>query len=159
MAAELRPEHRASTGVIGPARFELVTWVPLGRRRRRVRGFDQAEALARAVAGLAGLRVARLLERTVETDPQARRPGPERRRALRGAFRAVREAPLSVLLVDDVLTSGSTAAACAEALATAGARAVAVLTAARSLGGPIPARCYDRAGSGLGLWLPGGRLR
>jgi predicted amidophosphoribosyltransferase len=136
-----------------------LTWVPLGRRRRRARSFDQAEALARAVGRVSGLPVTRLLERTVDTDPQARRSGPERRRALRGAFRAVRESPQAVVLVDDVLTSGSTAAACAEALASAGARMVAVLTAARSLGGPVPARCYDRAGSSLGLWLPGERLR
>ena len=141
------------------AGFDVITWVPLGRRRRRARTFDQAEKLARAVGGLAGARVVQLLERIVETDPQARRLGPERRRALRGAFRAVGAPPASVLLVDDVLTSGSTAAACAEALLGAGATRVAVLTAARSLGGPLPARCYDRAGSGLGLWLPGGRLR
>jgi predicted amidophosphoribosyltransferase len=133
-----------------------VTWVPLGRRRRRTRSFDQAEALAREAARLAGLPVVRLLERAVETDPQARRSGPDRRRALRGAFEARGPAPGTVLLVDDVLTSGSTAAACAEALVAAGAQNVAVVTAARSLGGPLPARCYTRPRSGPGLWLPGG---
>jgi predicted amidophosphoribosyltransferase len=160
MAAELESAPPAGPEPAAPARpFAVVTWVPLGHRRRRARTFDQAEALARAVGALAGLPVVRMLGRRVETDPQARRPGAERRRALRGAFRAIRMPPGSVLLVDDVLTSGATAAACAEELVAAGAVEVALLTAARSLGGPLPARCYDRAGSGLGLWLPGGRLR
>jgi predicted amidophosphoribosyltransferase len=137
-------------------RGPVLTWVPLGRRRRRARSFDQAEALARAVGDLSGLPVARLLKRVVETNPQARRSGEERRLALQGAFEAVTWAPATVLLVDDVLTSGSTAAACAEALRSAGARNVTALTAARSLGGRLPARCYNRPCSGLGLWLPGG---
>jgi predicted amidophosphoribosyltransferase len=134
----------------------VLTWVPLGRRRRRARGFDQAEVLARAVGALTGLPVARLLKRVVETNPQARRSGEDRRVALQGAFEAVTWVPDTVLLVDDVLTSGSTAAACAEALRSAGARTVTALTAARSLGGPLPARCYNRPCSSLGLWLPGG---
>jgi predicted amidophosphoribosyltransferase len=135
----------------------VVTWVPLGARRRRARGFDQAEALARQVGALSGLPVRRLLRRRVETDPQARRAGRDRHQALRDAFVAVREPPVRVLLLDDVLTSGATAAACTSALRAAGAEAVAVLTAARALGGPLPGRCYRMpAGSGLGLWLPGG---
>jgi hypothetical protein len=135
----------------------VVTWVPLGPRRRRARGFDQAEALARRVGSLAGLPVRRLLRRRVETDPQARRSARDRHRALRGAFVAAHDVPERVLLIDDVLTSGATSSACASALRGGGTRAVAVLTAARALGGPLPGRCYRMpAGSGLGLWLPGG---
>jgi competence protein ComFC len=125
----------------------LITWVPLGARRKRARGYDQAEALARSVGRLTGWPVARLLERTAETSPQARRPGDERRRALVGAFRArPRSSPRQVLVVDDVLTSGATAADCARALRQAGAEEVGILTAARSLGGPVPARCYNPPG-------------
>src|SRR6266700_370169 len=62
----------------------VLTWVPLGRRRRRSRGFDQAEALARAVGRVTGLPVRRLLARAVETSPQARRVGADRRLALAG---------------------------------------------------------------------------
>ena len=124
----------------------VLTWVPLGARRKRERGYDQAEVLARAVGKIAGWPVRRLLHRRVETDPQARRTGAARRRALQGAF-AITDplVPAYVVLVDDVLTSGATAAESARELRRAGAREVVVLTAARSLGGGVPARCYNPA--------------
>ena len=124
----------------------MITWVPLGRRRRRFRGFDQAELLARAVGARTGLPVRRLLVRAVETAPQARRPGPERLATLRGAFNATALAPPGVVLVDDVLTSGATAAECANVLLAGGAEEVGVLTAARALGGSLPPRCYNPPG-------------
>jgi predicted amidophosphoribosyltransferase len=107
-----------------------------------------------------GLRRARLLARPAEMGPQARRSGRERRRALGGAFVSTgREAPTTVLLVDDVLTTGATAAECAEVLVAVGARRVVLLTAARSLSGPLPARCYSGRDSRPSLWLPGDRPR
>lgn len=121
---------------------EVVTWVPLSRRRRARRGFDQAELLARAVAPRLALPARRLLFRTWDTPPQARSAGARRRRAVRGAFRPSGRAPASVLLVDDVLTTGATAASCASALREAGAETVVVLVAARSVRGSIPARCF-----------------
>lgn len=123
-----------------------VSWVPLGRSRKRRRGFDQAEALARPLGAAFGWPVQSLLARQGDTAPQARRTGPERRMALQGAFRATGPAPSVVVLVDDVLTTGATAAACALALRDAGAREVGLLVAARSLGGPVPARCYTSKG-------------
>jgi adenine/guanine phosphoribosyltransferase-like PRPP-binding protein len=53
--------------------------------------------------------------------------------------------PARVILIDDVLTSGATAAECARVLHQGGAREVGVLCAARSLGGAVPARCYNSA--------------
>lgn len=125
---------------------DVIAWVPLSRRRRAARGYDQAEVLARSVGRALGVPVVGLLVRVEETAPQARRPVVERRGAMRGAFRAVRDPPASVLLVDDVLTTGATAAACAHALVEAGAREVGVLTAARALPGPLPARLYSGRG-------------
>jgi competence protein ComFC len=134
---------RASPG--GTPSGLVLTWVPLGRRRRRERGYDQAEVLAKAVGRLTGISAVPLLRRETETAPQARRSGAERRLALAGAFRAAGAAPARVVLVDDVLTSGATAAECARTLIEAGALEVGVLTAARALGGPLPARCYTPA--------------
>jgi ComF family protein len=135
---------------LGPVRTTgmEITWVPLGRRRKAERGFDQAEALARHVGRRLDLRARRLLRRRTETAPQAKRTGPARRSALRGAFVSIARPPPRVLLIDDVMTSGATAAECARILVEAGVREILLLTAARSLGGPIPARCYNARG----LW-------
>jgi predicted amidophosphoribosyltransferase len=142
---------RAAVAAMSPALADLaalapvrsirptLTWVPLGRRRRRSRGFDQAEVLARAVAMRTGWPARRLLRRVRETSPQARRSGQARRTALQGAFVACARPPPFVVLVDDVLTTGATAAECAEVLQAAGVRRVGLLTLARALGGPIPA--------------------
>ncbi|HEV8681610.1 MAG TPA: ComF family protein [Actinomycetota bacterium] len=124
---------------------DAVTWVPLSRKRRAGRGFDQAEVLGRLVAGRLGLDAIPLLSRVRETTAQATRTGRERRASLGGAFAPVAGAPPSILLVDDVLTTGVTAAECAAALREGGARRVVVLAAARSCRGEVPARCYGTA--------------
>jgi len=148
----------AAMAAVHEHRVDVVTWVPLGPKRRAARGYDQARALARVVGKKLDLPVAPLLQRVAETGPQARRNAAERRVAMRGAFAFAgrpRSPPRDVLLVDDVLTTGATAAECAETLLRANVENVALLTAARAVGWDVPARCYARRDSRPGLWLPG----
>lgn len=108
-----------------------VTWVPGGRSSRRA-GFDHTALLARAVGRALGLPAMRLLDRALDGPRQADVPLSTRRSNVRGRF-VSRGACGRVLLVDDVLTTGATAEACAQALRSAGASAVDVLTWARTL--------------------------
>jgi ComF family protein len=115
--------------------FDAVVPVPLHWRRRWWRGFNQAELLARAVARRRGIPVCGALRRRVSTRSQAGLTHRGRRMNVASAFRvANREAVEGkrLLLVDDVMTTGSTATACARALKRAGARRVVVLTVARA---------------------------
>jgi len=118
-----------------PAGAAIVA-VPLGRRRRLSRGYDQAALLARALSRASGLPLLSLgLERVRETRPQVGGSRAERLANVRGAFRAgpaVRGRDL--VLVDDVVTTGATAEAAARALLDAGARSVSVVALARAVG-------------------------
>lgn len=86
----------------------------------RVRGFDHAEVIARRVASRLGLPLVGLLQRTATRPDQTTLSGLERRNNLIGAFRAG-PCPRAVVLVDDLVTTGATASACAQALRSAGA--------------------------------------
>lgn len=115
---------------------DVITWAPLSRKRLKVRGFDQAEELARAVGREVGLPVEPLLAKTRDTKRQSDITQTAQRRAnvlgvydLRpGAFVQGRR----ILLVDDVVTSGSTLSACAKVLAGAGAAEVWCVTLAQA---------------------------
>jgi predicted amidophosphoribosyltransferase len=108
---------------------DVVTWAPTTPSRRRARGFDPAEILARAIARHLSLPVTRLLERT-PGPPQTGRPRAERR--VGPHMVAHRHVPPRVLLVDDVATTGATLDAAALALRDAGARSVVAVTVART---------------------------
>lgn len=114
---------------------QVLVPVPLHPRRRRERGFNQSELLARALARPSGLRVATdALARREDTPPQTGLSAARRRANVARAF-VVRRRPAVagriVVLVDDVLTTGATARACARALVAAGAAEVRLVTAAR----------------------------
>jgi ComF family protein len=110
--------------------------VPLHPRRLRSRGYNQAAAIAEALARRAGLEVVDCLARTGAALTQVGRDRVERRAGPAGEIR-VREAPAvprRVLLVDDVVTTGATLAACRASLVGSGAVEVAALAFARTLG-------------------------
>ncbi len=116
---------------------DLVVSVPLHRARLRWRGFNQAALLGLEVARRLGcLFEARCLARVRATPPQTARDHAARQRNVRRAFRVIDPEPIrdrTILLVDDVMTTGATAEECAAALLDAGARAVDVFTLARVL--------------------------
>ncbi len=104
---------------------DVLVPVPLHSMRKRTRGYNQAELLARRIGSELGVPVeSRALERRRRTPQQARSAdAEERQRNVAGAFRG-RPGPVegrAVLLVDDVTTTGATLAACAQALKEAGA--------------------------------------
>jgi ComF family protein len=118
------------------AAADAVVAVPLHRRRRRGRGFNQADDLARQL----GCRVMAPLRRVRATAAQADLPAARRHANVRDAF-ALRRGHdvrgLRLVLIDDVCTTGATLDACARVLLMAGAVEVSALTAARVPSRPI----------------------
>ncbi|MEK6303994.1 MAG: phosphoribosyltransferase family protein [Acidobacteriota bacterium] len=124
---------------------DLIIPVPLHRLRQRARGFNQAEIIARVVS--------RNFEMPLDDGSLLRVRSTERHRAgvdsidrtesVEGAFEVARPRLIegsSLLIVDDVMTTGSTISAMAGTLLEAGARRIAVLTVARVAGEPLPVR-------------------
>ena len=107
---------------------DIVTWVPISASRRRKRGYDQVELLARAAAPELGMPAEPLLEKIRDNRANSGLKTPAERRAnVLGVYRAVareRFRGKRVLLLDDIVTTGATASECARVLLTAGAEEV-----------------------------------
>ncbi len=118
--------------------YDCITWAPVSRKRLRERGFDQSERLCMVIAAELGLPVERVLEKTRHTQRQSELKDASMRAAnASGAYRVTDPAKVAgrrFLLIDDIVTTGSTLAECSRVLRTAGAESVvcAVLAAARS---------------------------
>ena len=116
--------------------WDRVTWVPLSRQRERTRGYDQAKLLAVEIAKRCGAPCECLLIKATDTPPQSgthsRR---ERESNIKGVYRPT-ALPLirdrNILIVDDIVTTGSTLGECARVLKAAGAKSVSAVTVARS---------------------------
>lgn len=152
MGTAMVPSARQVAGDGGgtPAEGPRLVPVPLSPARLRRRGFNQAALLAGALGRELGWPVATALRRTARGRRQARLGGASRRENVRGLFRGERPVDLDVgtegrtvapraVVVDDVVTTGSTAAACAEALAGAGWHPLGVVAFARAVTGPSTA--------------------
>jgi predicted amidophosphoribosyltransferase len=114
-----------------------VTWAPTSAARRRRRGYDQAEVLARAVARRLGVPCRRLLRRVGPAPPQTGRRRADRLGA-GPSFVAVRSPKGRVLVVDDVVTTGATLHAASRALLAGGAVEVRAVAAAATPGRAPP---------------------
>jgi ComF family protein len=136
----------------------LVIPVPLWRGKRKTRGFNQAEEIARSFvrSGRAAASIqldATSLVRRRETMSQTGLTRHQRRANLRGAFAVVRRERIrerTILLIDDVMTTGATAGECARVLLRAGAKEVYVATVARATREAVPKMTFSVAASAGG---------
>lgn len=123
--------------------FDLVTWVPVSRRRLRERGFDQCRLLAVQVAKVYGMRPVRTLKKWKDVPSLASSEASPamRRKLVAGVYRVISPETVAgkrILLVDDIITTGSTLEEAAGTLRAAGAAEVCCVTAART-----PFHCDD----------------
>ncbi len=113
---------------IGKTDFDLLTWVTTGRKRKRKRGYDHAELIARSVAKELGVEAIRVLKKIRNTAPQSTFSTAAQRRAnILGAYKVSDPrlvANKRILVIDDIITTGATASECAKTLLTAGAKEV-----------------------------------
>ena len=109
-------------------RFDLITWVPVSRWRKLQRGYDQVALLAFSVGLELGLQPIRCLKKVRHNPPQSRMDGqPQRRANVLGVYEAVHPEVFDgkrILLLNDIITTGSTLSECARVLLTAGAKEV-----------------------------------
>ena len=119
--------------------FDLLTWVPLSRKRLRRRGYDQARLLAEAAAKVLGTEAVPVLKKIRDVPAQSGIDSPEARRAnISGCYIVTepnRVAGKRVLIIDDVITSGSTVSECARMLMLSGAEEVCAAAVAMPRGG------------------------
>lgn len=116
------------------AEFDILSWVPVSRKRKWKRGFDQSYLLAKTVASELGVPCVRTLKKVRDNPAQSGLKGMENRRAnVKNAYCAVepeRFLNRRVLLIDDIMTTGATLSECSRILLTAGAASVQCATVA-----------------------------
>ena len=121
----------------GPHSLDLLIPAPLHPQRLRERGFNQALLLVKELSHRAGIPYRKtILQKKKPTIPQVNLSGTEREKGLRGAFQVIGKEELlgkSVLLVDDVYTTGATVNECSKVLLRGGAERVNVLTLAHAV--------------------------
>ncbi|MCI1964673.1 MAG: ComF family protein [Oscillospiraceae bacterium] len=109
-----------------PLSFDFVTAVPISRERKKQRGYNQSELIARKLAAGLGIPYEECLEKVVDNREQHRLPRRERMKNVTGVYRASGDQVPGkrILLLDDIVTTGATLCECAEVLLNAGAKVV-----------------------------------
>ena len=126
--------EKSITAALGD-KFDYISWVPLSKKRYRKRGYDQAKLLADEVASKLGTHTTSTLIKIRDSAPQSRQNDISHRKAnILGAYELanVNVNNKRIILIDDVLTTGSTVSECARILKTAGAEKVYVFTIAKA---------------------------
>ena len=115
--------------------IDVISWIPLSKKRLRSRGYDQARLLAEEIAGSTGLPCRQLLKKVKNNGAQSlTRTAAQRRENVAGVYALCDKAEVSglrILLVDDIVTTGSTMSEAARVLRRAGAKAVYAAALAR----------------------------
>lgn len=108
--------------------YDILTWVPVSTRRKNRRGYDQVELIAQSAGEELGTPPVAALRKIRHTKPQSRLSTAAQRRAnVLGAFQVIDPAVVAgkrILLLDDIITTGSTLSECSRVLLTAGAKEV-----------------------------------
>ena len=115
--------------------FDIISWVPLSKKRLRSRGYDQARLLAEEVCNRIGVRAVRTLIKSRNSVPQSRQNDISKRRAnVLGTYELahIDVVDKRIILLDDVLTTGSTVSECARVLKSAGAKKINIITIAKA---------------------------
>ena len=117
------------------AHVDIITWVPLNKRRLKKRGYDQAQLLAEVVSKKLDIPCVPLLRKDRNTKPQSRTGSAEKRKSnISGAYSTLNHETIrgkTILLIDDIVTTGSTFSECARTLGMAGADKIYCAAAAR----------------------------
>lgn len=117
------------------AQVDIITWVPLSRKRLNKRGYDQARLLAEELSCSLMIPCEPVLKKKIHTRPQSRTGSAEKRKAnISGAYEVIAPEKVSgktILLVDDIVTTGSTFSECARMLGMSGANRVYCIAVAR----------------------------
>ena len=117
------------------AQVDIISWVPLSEKRLRERGYDQAQLLAEAVSRELDIPCLPTLKKKRHTAPQSRTGnGEKRRKNIAGAYEVIDNKRIDgkvILLIDDIVTTGSTFAECARTLGKGGADKIYCAAAAR----------------------------
>ena len=114
---------------------DIITWVPLSKKRLRKRGYDQAQLLAEVVSRQLNIPCIPLLHKDRNTKPQSRTGSAEKRKTnISGAYSTRNHEEIrgkTILLIDDIVTTGSTFSECARMLGMTGAEKIYCAAAAR----------------------------